>query len=963
MLASRTSAWAAACLGGALALLPQSAGAAPGDVQLVRQIGAAGLDSGVQVAVGAQNAFVAGTTDGTLPSSPSANAGASDAFLVSWTNAGALRWVRQLGSPAVERANSVSSVAGRACLVGTTAGTLPGEVSAGGDDLFVACYDDAGTLLWVTQWGSPGDELGAGLAQLDGSKLVVVGSTTGSSFDANQGGEDIVILTLDVASGTIIEGIQYGSAGQDAPSAVRAIGDEVVLVGLTEGALLGGSLGSTTNAGGADAFVSRFDPPSSLSSGEIRWTRQLGTTGLDQASDVDVDARGIFVSGRTAGALPGETSSGSDDAFVASFAPDGTLQWLTQFGSAGSDLGLDVATDAAASLYVSGATTDAIPGSAAANAGGFDAFVARFAGDGTLTATTQLATAADDFADGVAVDDRGHPFVGGRSSGTLPGSPDANAGAEDAFFAVIVGALVDTDGDGLPDLWETTGIDADGNGSIDLDLAARGAHPLRKDVFLEIDSTSCTLSGTCAAGDPASFGPVDGVVSDVVAAFANAPVTNPDASTGIRFHVTVSEVIPDAPLSFFEARALRDGGPNCFSLWGTAAERAGPNCAAMIRAYAMSHHWTLFMRLITDRPGAGGYGSFYSNIFTVHPHGWQTVFGPDVIALAGGIRAAQAGLVVHEIGHNFGLDHGGIWDPTNCKPNYLSVMNYPLATLAVDPNRPLDYSRQALPTLNEVALNEAAGIAGNAGRLAVWGNAAGAPRAAPADGPLDFDDDGAIEPAVSANVNNISTIWPTCLGDGLMLVGREDWSQLDFNFRNGAGAGGPTFDLESEFTGDEIVAAASEVDADGDGIVNADDNCPGVANPDQADADGDGVGTACEGDYEFSGFFAPVDNPPTRNSVKAGRAIPVKFSLNGFQGLDILPSGSPYSQPISCVSSAATDPVEETVSAGASSLAYDAATDRYQYVWKTEKAWKGTCRRLVLELDDGSEHIALFTFN
>jgi hypothetical protein len=950
-----------ASLVGALALLPQRAEAVPGDVQLVRQIGATGVDSGVQVSIGVQSAFIAGSTDGTLPGSPNANTGASDAFLVSWTNGGALRWVRQLGSAAIERVESVASVAGRACLVGTTGGTLPGEVSAGGDDLFVACYSDDGTLLWITQWGSPGDDFGAALAQLDGSKLVAAGSTTGSVFDANQGSDDIVLLTLDLSSGAVIEGIQYGSAAQDTPTAIRALADEVVLVGLTGGVLPGAPAG-TINAGNVDAFVTRFDPPCVLSSGEVRWTRQLGTPGLDAASDVDADGRGIFVSGRTAGALPGELSSGSDDAFVAHFAEDGTQRWVTQFGSAGSDLGLDVATDAAASLYVSGATTAAIPGSAAPNAGGHDAFVARFAGDGTLAAVTQLATAADDFADGVAVDDLGHPFVAGRSAGTLPGSPDANAGAEDAFFAVIDGALVDTDRDGLPDLWETTGIDADGNGSVDLDLAALGAHPLRKDVFLEIDSMSCALAGTCAAGDPASFGPVDGVVSDVVAAFANAPVTNPDASTGIRFHVNVSEVIPEISVSFSLARGLRDGGPNCFSLWGSPAERAASNCDAIIRAYAMSHHWTLFARLITDRPGAGGYGSFFSNIFTVHPHGWQTLFGPDVIALAGGIRAAQAGLVVHEIGHNFGLEHGGVFDPTNCKPNYLSVMNYPLATLAVDPGRPLDYSRQALPALNEFALDEAAGVGGPAGRLAVWGNAAGAPRAAPANGPLDFDDDAAIEASVSANVNNISAIWPTCLGDGSTLQGREDWSQLDYNFRNGAGAGGPTFDLDEEFTGDDIAAAASTVDADGDGLANANDNCPGVANPDQADPDGDGIGTACETDYEFSGFFAPVDNPPTLNAVNAGRAIPVKFSLNGFQGLDILAPASPYSQPISCASSSPTDPIEETVSAGASNLSYDANTDRYVYVWKTAKAWKGTCRRLALVLDDGSEHVALYTF-
>ncbi|MGZ8631474.1 MAG: thrombospondin type 3 repeat-containing protein, partial [Actinomycetota bacterium] len=37
-------------------------------------------------------------------------------------------------------------------------------------------------------------------------------------------------------------------------------------------------------------------------------------------------------------------------------------------------------------------------------------------------------------------------------------------------------------------------------------------------------------------------------------------------------------------------------------------------------------------------------------------------------------------------------------------------------------------------------------------------------------------------------------------------------------------------------------------DADGDGVANADDNCPSVANPGQVDHDGDGQGDACDSD-------------------------------------------------------------------------------------------------------------------
>jgi len=114
--------------------------------------------------------------------------------------------------------------------------------------------------------------------------------------------------------------------------------------------------------------------------------------------------------------------------------------------------------------------------------------------------------------------------------------------------------------------------------------------------------------------------------------------------------------------------------------------------------------------------------------------------------------------------------------------------------------------------------------------------------------------------------------------------------------------------------------------------------------------------------YNFAGFFPPVANLPAVNLVQAGRAIPVKFSLSGDKGLGIFAAGSPASGPYACNSSDPATPLEDTVTAGGSSLSYDPTTDQYIYVWKTEKGWAGTCRQLVVQLNDGSIHRANFKF-
>jgi hypothetical protein len=112
--------------------------------------------------------------------------------------------------------------------------------------------------------------------------------------------------------------------------------------------------------------------------------------------------------------------------------------------------------------------------------------------------------------------------------------------------------------------------------------------------------------------------------------------------------------------------------------------------------------------------------------------------------------------------------------------------------------------------------------------------------------------------------------------------------------------------------------------------------------------------------YRFVGFLKPLKNPPVLNKVRAGGSIPIKFSLGRFEGLRVLKVGSPTSSAIACSASAPSQSVNDGEDDRRSGLRAD--RDKYTYVWKTDRRWTGTCRKLVLTLADGSTHEALFRF-
>ena len=114
--------------------------------------------------------------------------------------------------------------------------------------------------------------------------------------------------------------------------------------------------------------------------------------------------------------------------------------------------------------------------------------------------------------------------------------------------------------------------------------------------------------------------------------------------------------------------------------------------------------------------------------------------------------------------------------------------------------------------------------------------------------------------------------------------------------------------------------------------------------------------------YEFAGFFDPIDNIEF-NLAKAGGGVLFEFTLKGNYGLKIVDSGYPVSNQVQCRGKLVDSKPILSPTSGNNSLSYDASTDRYRFLWKTDKKWADTCRLFAIRLNDGSTHTAYFRFS
>ena len=377
------------------------------------------------------------------------------------------------------------------------------------------------------------------------------------------------------------------------------------------------------------------------------------------------------------------------------------------------------------------------------------------------------------------------------------------------FFDIsILSTSGDADGDGLLDGWETNGIDVDGNGTIDVNLPAFGADPLHKDLFLEFDWMT---------GEE----PTQAAVNAMKAAFAAAPSnagtnaaalggtnanTNPDGLPGINLWVDTGGLT--------DATASEDGGgantcgdgidngpdgltdsadPDCLvgdNLGGGNSIAASGISNLNAAFYAVkganfnaNRQW-IFRYGLSAQPGTGFGG------------GWGEVGGNDFIEYN-----HDGGTIMHELGHTVNLRHGGN-ENANCKPNYVSVMNYDnqFGINQAGGGSIIDYSpprfaggRGSAPlgSLTENALSEASILdATDATNQFVFVNGTGAKVRSQLNAPVDWNGNGNTTDAglLTVNIDTSGTGGSPAActngGSSSTRAGHDDWTRISIPFRS-----------------------------------------------------------------------------------------------------------------------------------------------------------------------------------
>ena len=107
-----------------------------------------------------------------------------------------------------------------------------------------------------------------------------------------------------------------------------------------------------------------------------------------------------------------------------------------------------------------------------------------------------------------------------------------------------------------------------------------------------------------------------------------------------------------------------------------------------------------------------------------------------------------------------------------------------------------------------------------------------------------------------------------------------------------------------------------------------------------------------------------MGNPPVLNKANAGQTIPLPWQITNAGGVGISDPKSfvsVTSDQVNCANLSAISVEVDATSPGASGLQY-LGNGNWQFNWKTSKSYAGSCRTIHLNLNDGTSHLANFTF-
>jgi Tol biopolymer transport system component len=280
-------------------------------------------------------------------------------------------------------------------------------------------------------------------------------------------------------------------------------------------------------------------------------------------------------------------------------------------------------------------------------------------------------------------------------------------------------APADRDGDALLDEWETKGYNPDGKPPVEVDLPKMGADPMRKDVFVELDSmpghqlSAAALKKVIDAFAAAAVPTTGGLKPGIALHVDNGPDSIMDPTTGARWGSLSKGT---RTLQHVPVLGSYRNGAYSWAVFDRVKEKAFSEARRRIFHYAISAH------RIGDpdarEPLVG---------FSREEPASDLVLGlalgcPPGLDCAG-TTEQQAGSFMHELGHNLGLGDGGV-DALTLKPNHISVMNYLYAGgIGYDGELRFDYSRfdaptpdaaargaRTIATLDESSVDEGAGL-------------------------------------------------------------------------------------------------------------------------------------------------------------------------------------------------------------------------------------------------------------